>query len=121
MKRISIFLVLILAMLGVVGTGCSENSDERWDYNEGFVVTKEYLFGGEHTGRILVVRDKVANFKAPISEILENARPNAMWISVDKAGYDAVAVGDQVRIDIPNGGVINQSYPMQTTADVDKK
>ncbi|BBH24849.1 hypothetical protein Back11_61940 [Paenibacillus baekrokdamisoli] len=115
MKRTVLFLAFLLALLCVVGTGCSSNnSDERWDYRDGFVVAKE----GD---KILVVRDKVADSKAPLSEILENAKPNAMWISVDKADYDAVTVDDRVSINFPNGGVINQSYPAQTTADVDKK
>ncbi|OBR66463.1 hypothetical protein A7K91_03170 [Paenibacillus oryzae] len=121
MKKNSIFLVFLIAMLVVV-TGCSSSSnsderwvyDEHWDYKDGFVVSKE-------SGRILVVRDKPSNFKAPLNEILKNAEPNAMWISVEQADYDAVAVGDRVSIEIPNGGGIDQPYPAQTTADVKKK
>ncbi|MBE1441315.1 hypothetical protein GGC63_000732 [Paenibacillus sp. OAS669] len=67
-----------------------------------------------------MVRDKPSNFEAPLNEILMNAEPNAMWIS-EQADYDAVAVGDRVSIEIPNGGGIDQSYPAQTTADVKKK
>lgn len=113
MKKMFILLFAVL----VLATGCSSNnsgeSGEIWDYREGFVVTKE-------DGRILVVRDKVANLEAPLSEILEEAQPNAIWLSVDKTDYDAISVGDQVSIKIPNGAV-DQSYPAQATADVTKK
>lgn len=115
MKKTSFIFVFLIAMLVVV-TGCSSssNAEERWDYKEGFVVSKE-------SGRVLVVHQKPSDFEAPLSEILKNAEPNAMWISVEQADYDAVAVGDRVSIKIPNGGGIDQSYPAQTTADVEKK
>lgn len=35
---------------------------------------------------------------------MKNAKPNAMWISVEQADYDSVAVGDHVSINFPNGG-----------------
>ncbi|WP_274654606.1 DUF3221 domain-containing protein [Paenibacillus humicola] len=109
-------LVFLYFLLTVILTGCSSssNSDERWDYNEGFVVSKE-------SGRILVVRNKPSDFEAPLNEILKNADPNAMWISVEQVDYDAVAAGDHVSINIPDGGGVDQSYPAQTTADVEIK
>lgn len=110
-------LMLVLFLLGVTGTGCSssDNSmDGPWDYNEGYVVAKE-------GGRVLVVRDQVSDFNAPLNEILERSAPNAMWISVSKADYNEVAVGDHVDIHYPNGAAIDQSYPAQTTADIRKK
>lgn len=87
--------------------------DERWDHKEGYVVSKE-------NGRVLVVRDQVANIEAPLSEILEDAKPNAIWLSVDKAEYDSVVVGDKLSVTIANGA-IDMSYPAQATADVVKK
>ncbi|MDQ8739012.1 DUF3221 domain-containing protein [Paenibacillus sp. LHD-38] len=115
MKKMFILLFAVL----VLATGCSSNNNNSdrygkiWDFRKGFVVTKE-------DGRILVVRDKVANLEVPLSEILEEAQPNAIWLSVDKTDYDAILVGDQVSIKIPNG-TVDLSYPAQATADVTKK
>ncbi|GMK49069.1 hypothetical protein PghCCS26_61990 [Paenibacillus glycanilyticus] len=111
MKKGLLILFFLLTVMVFVGCSSSSNSDDSWDYNEGFVVSKE-------DGRILVVREKPSDFKDPLSDILQNAKPNAMWISVEQVDYDAFAVGDHVSIKIPNGGIINRSYPAQTTADV---
>lgn len=111
--RISFILVMLILFLA---TGCSTNNDitsnEQWSYKEGFVVAKE-------NDRILVVR-RVTNIETPLSDILEEAQPNAIWLSVDKSDYDSVSVGDQVSINIANGA-IDQSYPAQAAADVIKK
>ncbi|SYX83088.1 protein of unknown function [Paenibacillus alvei] len=34
----------------------------------------------------------------PLNEILEDAQPNAIWLSVDKTDCATASVGDQVRI-----------------------
>ncbi|GIP26317.1 hypothetical protein J23TS9_14470 [Paenibacillus sp. J23TS9] len=113
MKKMFVLFVFVL----VLATGCSSDntseSDGRWNHKEGFVVAKE-------NGRVLVVRDRVDNIEAPLNEILEDASPNAIWLSVDKKGFDVVSVGDQVSINIHNGA-IDQSYPAQASADVIKK
>ncbi|MED5018665.1 DUF3221 domain-containing protein [Paenibacillus chibensis] len=113
MKKTIIFVIVILAL----AAGCSSSnkpvaSNERWDYKEGFVVAKE-------NGRVLVVRDRVTN-ETPLSKILEEAQPNAIWLSVGQAQYDHVSAGDQISIDIPNGAV-DESYPAQASADISKK
>ena len=114
MKKMFILLFAVL----VLATGCSLNnsgkSDEIWDYREGFVVTKE-------DGRISVVRDKVANLEAPLSEILEEAQTKCnLAFSGQNRLRCYLGGGDQVSIKIPNGAV-DQSYPAQATADVTKK
>lgn len=118
MKKNLLFIVFLLAIAGVISTGCSSSSesskDGPWDYSEGYVVAKE-------NGRVLVVRDQVSDFNAPLNDILESAAPNAMWISVSKADFNKVAVGDHVDIHFPNGVAIDQSYPAQTSADISKK
>ena len=77
MKKMFVLLMFVL----VLATGCSSDinseSDEHWNHKEGFVVAKE-------DGRVLVVRDRVDNIEAPLNEILEDAQPNAIWLSVDK-------------------------------------
>lgn len=114
MRKSLVILFFLLTVMVFAGCSSSSNSDNSWDYNEGFVVSKE-------GGRILMVRDKPSDFEVPLSEILKYAEPNAMWISVEQADYDAVTVGDHVGINFPKGGgMIDQSYPAQTTADVEK-
>lgn len=88
--------------------GTDSNSQINWDYKEGIVIAKE-------NNEVLVVRDEVSDINAPLNELLEEAKPNAIWLGVEDKYYDAVAVGDQVVIYIPNG-TVNQSYPAQATA-----
>lgn len=120
--------VLAIAFLFVL-TGCSSNSasdvnrvdgtdavnnsseySESWNYKEGFVIAKQ-------DGEVLVVRNEVSDIKAPLNELLQEAKPDAIWLSVDDASYEAVTVGDQVSIYIPNG-MVDQSYPAQATAEL---
>ncbi|MGF7036101.1 hypothetical protein J2T17_007152 [Paenibacillus mucilaginosus] len=112
-------LILILLVVPVLTMGCSTKnnvkSDELWDYKDGFVVAKE-------DGRVLVVRNKVDNPNEPLNEILENALPDAIWVQVDKSDFASVMIGDEVSISFPDGvGLINQSYPLQTKANVARK
>ncbi|WP_435921121.1 DUF3221 domain-containing protein [Paenibacillus sp. DYY-L-2] len=118
MKKNLLFILFLFVIAGVMSTGCSSSlessKDGPWDYREGYVVAKE-------NGRVLVVRDQVSDFSAPLNDILESAAPNAMWISVSKADLNEVAVGDHVDIHFPNGVAIDQSYPAQTSAEISKK
>lgn len=66
--------------------------DERWNYKEGFDVAKE-------NDRILVVRGR-AVIESPLSEILNDEMPNAIWLDVKKSYYDATTVGDRISISI---------------------
>ncbi|MHA7966796.1 DUF3221 domain-containing protein [Paenibacillus sp. CAU 1782] len=113
MKKIIVLLVFAL----VLATGCSSvNKDEvdgPWNYKKGFVVSKE-------DGRVLVVRDKVDEIDAPLNEILEEAQPDAIWLSVNNKDFNAVSVGDKVNITIPNG-MVDQSYPAQASAELSKE
>ncbi|MCM3628479.1 YobA family protein [Paenibacillus glycanilyticus] len=79
-----------------------------WNYEEGYVVAKE-------DSRVLIVRDKV-DFELSLSKILKSAQPDAIWFTVEKANYDAVAIGDHVKATVA-GGMINLSYPAQGKAD----
>lgn len=112
MKKAFVMLIFILFLVA----GCSSNNDigsnEHWDREEGYIVAKE-------NGRILIVPNKVENFKITLDEILKASKPYAIWLAVDKSEYDAVEVYDHVRIEI-NGG-IDQSYPEQASGDVVKK
>lgn len=64
----------------MIGCSSKNNSDDgHWNQKEGYVVAKEI-------SKVLVVRDEVANIDTtPLSEILKVAKPNAIWLSVDKA------------------------------------
>ncbi|MDR9852993.1 DUF3221 domain-containing protein [Paenibacillus sp. VCA1] len=111
MSKWLIWMVMFL----VLAAGPSPSgsvADDRWNVKEGFVVEKK-------PGKILVVRDKVQNPNMTLAQILEDAQPNAIWLSVSQADYDAVEKGDQVSIAIPDG-LILESYPAQAAAHVDK-
>ncbi|HBU82389.1 MULTISPECIES: hypothetical protein [Paenibacillus] len=81
--------------------------DERWNYKEGFDVAKE-------NDRILVVRGR-ADIESPLSEILNDEMPNAIWLTVKKSYYDATTVGDRISISIGirDTGIIDMSFPVQ--------
>jgi len=111
MSKIIMWLFVLLT-LAAGPPSPNQAADDRWDVKEGYVVAKE-------NGRILVVRDHVPDFHAPLNEILEDAIPNAIWLSVNQADFDAAEIGDKIGISIPNGA-INQSYPAQAAADVEK-
>lgn len=111
MSKIMMWLFVLLAW--VAGPPLPDRAaDERWDVKEGYVVAKE-------DGRVLAVRDKVPDRHTPLNRILEEAMPNAIWLTVSPADYHAVEIGDHIGISIPNGA-INQSYPAQAAADVKK-
>ncbi|MBB3128575.1 ABC-type Fe3+-citrate transport system substrate-binding protein [Paenibacillus rhizosphaerae] len=54
-------LCFLLTVMVVAGCSSSSNSHDRWDYNKGFIVSKE-------SGRILVVGDKPSDFEAPLAK-----------------------------------------------------
>lgn len=105
-------MVVLLVVLLLTIVGCS-SSNSKWDYKEGFVIAKE-------NNSVLVVRNKVPNFNAQLSEILENVKPNAIWLSVGQADYNTIVVGDHINFNITNG-VVDHSYPAQAQADSIKK
>ncbi|WP_281279676.1 DUF3221 domain-containing protein [Paenibacillus lentus] len=85
-----------------------------WNYDEGYVVAKD-----EANLMILVVKNHVTDLKnKSIEKIIEEADPNAIWITTDRATYDSILIGDHVKIkDI---GTVLQSYPGQTKGKVTK-
>ncbi|MWV46063.1 DUF3221 domain-containing protein [Paenibacillus sp. HJL G12] len=111
MRKHWIFAVILLLITGCSAAKVAE-PEGRWDHKHGYVVAKE-------NGRVLVVRKQAAP-ETPLNDILAEAQPDAIWLSVGKGDYDAVSVGDEVGIRIANGA-IDESYPAQAGADIDIK
>ncbi|WP_424767077.1 DUF3221 domain-containing protein [Paenibacillus sp. sgz302251] len=109
----NIFAMVIMLILL---SGCSANnanggqSNEIWDYKEGYVMAKE-------SPKILVVQnsDMTEFEEKSIDEILNAVDPNAIWITAEnESDLDAIEVGDKVSLDIE--GEVEQSAPAETTA-----
>ncbi|MFC5446825.1 DUF3221 domain-containing protein [Paenibacillus aestuarii] len=105
MKGIFAVLVFMLSLCG-----CTQQKKESWNYGEGYVVAKE-------NDKVLVVRNKVANINAPLSEILAN-ESDAIWLTVTKDNSKAVNIGDKVTMAITDG-IIEQSYPGQAAGTLE--
>ncbi|RXZ81309.1 DUF3221 domain-containing protein [Paenibacillaceae bacterium] len=107
----------LLVLLTVFLTGCTsdradnDGSTTEWYHQPGYVVAKEH-------NKILVVRSssKQALEQKTIKEILDNVRPNAIWVTAKhKSDLKRIAVGDQVRFKIDGG--IDHSSPSQAASN----
>ncbi|MWC30741.1 DUF3221 domain-containing protein [Paenibacillus sp. MMS18-CY102] len=110
--------IIKLTALALLLAGCSNATSQgeqqvkvetnaainNWDYNNGFVIAKS------SGNKVIIVRDKVANLHAPLQDIMSEASPYILELTVvDQAEYERVRVGDQVKITIP--GTVNFSVP----------
>lgn len=109
-KKYLVFSLVILILIAGFLTFFNFFSDEHWNYKAGFVVAKE-------NNKLLIVREKPTVNEVSINEILENAQPDAIWLTVDESDYKIVSVGDKVKMKIPSGA-IDQSYPAQAAGDI---
>ncbi|MDQ6420000.1 DUF3221 domain-containing protein [Paenibacillus sp. LHD-117] len=111
-------LIIVMIGLFVVACACSANKDGaglpdgssgQWDHGSGYVVAKE-------GGRLLIVSEKVDG-EVSLENLLVDVSPNAIWLAVEQESYEAVQIGDQVRMTIK--GAIAESYPEQATGSVE--
>lgn len=110
MKKWSL-LVLPCLFLFIIGcTGNESTNPEKWDRTNGYVIGKEEQ-------KILVVRQIPETGNISVSQILEQNKPDAIWVTVKNSEvYDAIVIGDKVELSIE--GSIKNSYPAQATATV---
>lgn len=110
MKKWSLLVVPFL-LLFIVGCSGNESTNlEKWDRSNGYVIGKE-------DQKILVVKHTPENSHILMSQILEQNKLDAIWISVQNSEvYNTIVIGDNVDLSIT--GPIKKSYPSQATATV---
>ncbi|MEW4430240.1 MULTISPECIES: DUF3221 domain-containing protein [Paenibacillus] len=109
MKKWSVLVVVPCLFLLIVGcSGNESTTPEKWDRSNGYVIAKE-----DH--KMLIVRHIPETGNISVSQILEQNKPDATWITVKNLDvYDTIAIGDNVELSLE--GSIKKSYPSQATA-----
>lgn len=113
MIKYSFIFILMMTFL----VGCQSNNKEsanspaeNWDQQHGIVILKE-------NERILVTQDankedlKINN----VEKILNENKPNAIFLAIPKNIYEKIEIGYEVEFKIK--GSIDFSYPAQATAN----
>lgn len=110
MKKWSLLAVPCLLLFLIGCSGNEPTNTEKWDRSNGFVIRKE-------DQKILVVRHEPDTSYTSVSQILEQNKPDAIWITVKNSEmYDTIVIGDNVELSIT--GSIKKSYPSQADAAV---
>ncbi|MWJ31371.1 MULTISPECIES: DUF3221 domain-containing protein [Saccharibacillus] len=113
MIKYSFIFIFMMTFL----VGCQSNNkesanslSENWDQQHGIVILKE-------NERILVTQDankedlKINN----VEKILNENKPNAIFLAIPKNIYEKIEIGYEVEFKIK--GSIDFSYPAQATAE----
>ncbi|MGC6584252.1 DUF3221 domain-containing protein [Paenibacillus sp. Dod16] len=110
MKKWSLLVVPCLFLFIVGCSGNESTNPEKWDRSSGYVIAKE-------AQKILTVRNIPETGDFSVSELLEQNKPDAIWITVKNPEvYDTISIGDNVELGIE--GAIKNSYPAQANATV---
>ncbi|KGP83558.1 MULTISPECIES: DUF3221 domain-containing protein [Paenibacillus] len=113
MKKWSLLVVPCLFLFIVGCSGNESTNPEKWDRSNGYVIAKE-------DQKILIVRHIPETGNISVSELLEQNKPDAIWITLKNPEvYDTIAIGDNVELSIE--GAIKKSYPAQANATVKVK
>ena len=108
----SMVLIIVLACgcsaAGEGKAGGANDESKPWDYGSGYVLDKEGT-------RLLIVSEKAEEGKAP-EEVLAGGGMRAIWLAVEAEQFDAVQIGDEVRVTVM--GEIAESYPEQGKGSV---
>lgn len=113
MKKWSLLVVPCLLLFIVGCSGNESTNPEKWDRSNGYVIAKE-------DQKILIVRHISEPSNISVSELLEQNKPDAIWVTLKNPEvYDTIAIGDNVELSIE--GVIKNSYPAQANATVKVK
>ncbi|HZG55389.1 DUF3221 domain-containing protein [Paenibacillus sp.] len=118
MRKAATLLILpcAVALAAAMTTGCASSPDAAvrepyWDYKQGIVAAKE-------RGRVLVVRHPMPA-GVPLEAVLEQAKPDAIWLEAAERDVRALQIGDRVNVtleSVDGYAVVDQSYPAQAKA-----